>query len=188
MVREVLRSLGQDASWAGYDLVANQLAGSFLTPRAARFALWRAMGVQLELPVIIFSGCTMVGGAPLSIGRGTFVNRECYFERVGPISIGSETQIGMQAAFITSTHPFGDDGRFAMQPTGLPVVVGDRCWIGARATILPGVTVGDDVVVAAGAVVAKDCAPRGLYGGVPARRIRDIGPTDPQALADGSSA
>jgi maltose O-acetyltransferase len=52
------------------------------------------------------------------------------------------------------------------------VRIGDRCWIGARATILPGVSIGDGTVVAAGAVVTKDCEPGAVYGGVPARRLR----------------
>jgi maltose O-acetyltransferase len=52
------------------------------------------------------------------------------------------------------------------------VRIGDRCWIGARATILPGVSIGDGTVVAAGAVVTKDCEPDALYAGVPARRLR----------------
>ncbi|MGI2292887.1 acyltransferase [Paenibacillus sp. GXUN7292] len=55
-----------------------------------------------------------------------------------------------------------------------PVTIGKGCWIGARATILPGVTVGDGCVIAAGAVVTKDCEPDSLYAGVPAIKIKSI--------------
>ncbi len=173
MARTVVRSLRQDVSWGVHQLVINGIAGSYLTPRLARIALYRLMGVRVDTTAI-FDGCTLVGGAQITIGRDTFLNRACYLEAVGPISIGAATAVGMEVAFITSHHPIDKDGRFSVEATGLPITVGDRCWIGARATILPGVTIADDVVVAAGAVVAKDCATGGLYAGVPARRIRDL--------------
>ena len=59
----------------------------------------------------------------------------------------------------------------------LPVSIGDGVWIGAGATVLAGVSIGDGCVIAAGAVVATDCEPNGLYGGIPARRIRDLDDT-----------
>jgi len=58
---------------------------------------------------------------------------------------------------------------------GKPVAVGNGCWIGARVMVMPGVSVGDGCVVAAGAIVTKDCEPHGLYAGVPAQRVRDLG-------------
>ncbi|WP_308493924.1 acyltransferase [Microbacterium terrisoli] len=74
--------------------------------------------------------------------------------------------------FVTATHVVGDATRRAAAATSAPIVVGDGVWIGARAIILPGVSIGDGCVIAAGAVVARDCEPHGLYGGVPAMRIR----------------
>ena len=56
-------------------------------------------------------------------------------------------------------------------PRGRPVKIGDRAWIGARAMILPGVTIGDDVVIGAGSVVARDCLEPGVYVGSPARKV-----------------
>lgn len=172
--RAALRLLVEDVSWSLQHFVVNSVAGSFATPRPARMLLYRLMGLNVATAAI-FDRCIMVGSGPVSIGKGTFINRECYFEAVGPITIGTDTAVGMQVAFVTSTHPFDEAGRFSADPEGLPVVIGDRCWIGARAMILPGVTIGDDVVVAAGAVVTKDCAASGLYAGVPARRIRELG-------------
>lgn len=57
-----------------------------------------------------------------------------------------------------------------------PITVGKGCWIGANAIILPGVTIGDGCIIGAGAVVNKDCAPNGLYVGVPTKRVRDLEP------------
>lgn len=173
-VRSVVQTLKEDVVWGLHHLVMNTVAGSFATPRAARAAIYRLMGVRTQT-LSIFDGCTIVGSETLTIGPLTFINRECYFETVAPITIGAKTAIAMQVAFITSTHPFTELGHFNPVPTGLPITVGDRCWLGARAIILPGVTIGDDVVVAAGAIVTKDCASGGLYAGVPARRIRDLG-------------
>ncbi|RFU22455.1 acyltransferase [Geodermatophilus marinus] len=108
------------------------------------------------------------------IGARSYLNLECYIEAVAPVAIGADCAIGMQSMIITSDHR-GPDGSWRPEATGLPVSIGDRVWLGARVTVLPGVTIGDDVVVAAGAVVAADCRPGGVYAGVPARRVREIG-------------
>lgn len=167
--------VGEDVSWAAQHLWLNEIGGSPLTPRPLRLLVYRLGRVRTKT-LDIYSRCTIVGTGPLTIGKNSFVNGGCYFEAVGPISIGAETAIGMEAMFVTSSHPLDENGRFSTRAVPRPVVVGDGCWIGARALILPGVTIGDGVIVAAGAVVAKDCEPRGLYGGVPARRIKDLDP------------
>ncbi len=179
LLGKLARMVGEDVSWGLQDLWVNTLGGSALTPRPARMLIYRAAGIRTRT-LGIFNGCTIVGPGPLTIGENSFVNAGCYFEAVGPISIGAETAIGMQAMFVTSAHPIDEHGRLSTEAQPKPVVVGDGCWIGARAMVLPGVTIGDGVVVAAGAVVARDCAPRGLYAGVPARRIRDLGPAEPR--------
>jgi len=179
--------VGEDVGWALQHLWINQIGGSPLTPRPIRLLVYRLGRVRTKT-VDIYSRCTIVGTGPLSIGENSFVNAGCYFEAVGPISIGAETAIGMEAMFVTSGHPIDENGRVSTQAVPQPVVVGNGCWIGARAVILPGVTIGDGVIVAAGAVVARDCEPRGLYGGVPARRIKDLpaGPTAVPGVQTGS--
>jgi maltose O-acetyltransferase len=74
---------------------------------------------------------------------------------------------------LTATHNLVD-GRVDHRRASRNVEIGDRVWLGARAMVLPGVTVGDGCVVAAGAVVTRDCEPDGVYAGVPARRIRPV--------------
>ena len=171
--RRFVRFLAEDLSWGLRDLLVNGVGGFILTPRAVRYLLYRAAGLDIRTPGI-YPDCTFLGYGRVHIGKGSFINRECYFEAVDDISIGRDVAVAMQVLFVTSTHPFGTDGRFDPVARGRPIRVGDRCWLGARVTVLPGVTIGDDVVVAAGAVVTKDCAPRGLYAGVPAVRIRDL--------------
>ena len=91
-----------------------------------------------------------------------------------PVHIGDRCDVGPGVEFITGTHAVGGPPRRAGEGTARPIDVEDGCWIGARATILPGVEIGDGCVVAAGSVVTDDCEPDGLYGGIPARRIREL--------------
>ncbi len=73
---------------------------------------------------------------------------------------------------LTSTHEIDENGQAARMPVARPVHVGDRCWLGARVTVLPGVTIGEGTIVGAGAVVTEDCKPGAVYVGVPARQLR----------------
>jgi maltose O-acetyltransferase len=168
------RSLRDDAKAAPWRLWVNSLGGNPALPRVLRWAVYRTGGLDIRT-ANVYPGCTFVA-RHVSIGADTFVNRGCLFEGAGPLQIGRDCQIAMEAMFLTSTHPWLPEGGFARRPANLTTTVGDRCWVGARAIVLPGVTVGDDCVIAAGAVVAADCQPGGLYAGVPARRVRTISP------------
>ena len=150
----------------------NVLAASTFVPRPLRWAIYRWCGARVET-MNVFPGLALSGRArDLTIGAGTFVNVDCFIELVAPVHIGRDCQLGMQVMVATSHHESDEDGRISRTPVGRPVVIGDRVWIGARATILPGVTVADDVVIAAGAVVTRDAKAPGVYAGVPARLIR----------------
>jgi maltose O-acetyltransferase len=80
----------------------------------------------------------------------------------------------MGVMILTSEHALGPHERRGGEVVGTPVRVGDGCWIGARAVLLPGATVGDGCVIAAGADVRGDCEPDTLYAGVPARPVRRL--------------
>jgi acetyltransferase-like isoleucine patch superfamily enzyme len=108
----------------------------------------------------------------VSIGTGSYVNGGCWFEGTGKIEVGENCLFGPEVLILTSTHALGPDGEIARAPKSRPVTIGDGSWIGARAMVLPGVTIGAGAVIAAGAVVTEDCEPGGVYGGTPARRIR----------------
>jgi maltose O-acetyltransferase len=166
----LLISLRQDVLGGFRWLFVNWFAGSRLVPRVVRFALLRVAGVRLESPNLV-SGY-LIETRSLRIGRGTFVNWGCTFEGSGSITLGEGCHIGPEVMFVTSTHPWNENGHVERRADYLPVRIGDRCWLGARSMVLPGVAVEDDVVVAAGAVVTRDCEAGGLYAGVPAHRIR----------------
>lgn len=101
------------------------------------------------------------------VGINNYGNLAC-FER---ITIGRNAHIGPEVLIRDSdSHSTGEGGR----PPTQPVTIGDHVWIGLRAIILKGVTIGDGAVVAAGSIVTKDVAPHTLVGGNPARFIREV--------------
>lgn len=154
------------------DLSLNWIGGSYLLPRTVRYAIYRAWGLRLGTRNI--SSQCFVSGANLSIGRKCFVNYGCFFDATAPIEIGDGTHIGMQALICTSTHDLSGPEQRAGAVRGEPVRIGCGVWLGARVTVLPGVTIGDGCVIAAGSVVTGDCKPHGIYAGTPARFVREI--------------
>jgi acetyltransferase-like isoleucine patch superfamily enzyme len=159
------------------DLWTNGVVAWPVWPRALRLAGYRLWGMEVEARSIA-PGC-FFGSPRVRIGAGTRINRGCFFDGLGTIEIGRDCGIGLQVFLCTSTHPDGGPGRRRGRPVGRDIRIGDGCWIGARALVLPGVTIGAGCVIGAGSVVTSDCAPNGLYAGVPARRLRDL----PEALA-----
>ena len=114
------------------------------------------------------------GGVDISVGRNVFVNQNCTFYDLGGLAIGDEVMIGPNVSIITSGHPLEPSQRRAFV-VAKPIVIERNAWIAAGATIIGGVTVGENSVVAAGSVVTKDVPPNTLVGGNPARVIRSIG-------------
>lgn len=147
------------------------LASSILWPTFVRLALLRLGGVTI--------GRSCYGlergwyqSPHITIGDGTGVGSDCWFEGRGRIDIGANCMIGPGSAIITSTHPTGPGGEISRFSESLDVKIGDGSWLGARATVLPGVRVAPGSVVAAGAVIFRDTEPGGVYAGVPARKLR----------------
>lgn len=152
------------------DTVLSGIFASVLIPSRIRWRLYKAYGLSVERSNI--SPHVFIGSKRLSIGEGTFINRDCFFSTYAPITIGRDVSIAMRVVVSTSTHEIGPSSRRAGQLQNEPVGIGDGCWIGANVTILPGVTIGAGCIIAAGATVTADCEPNSLYGGVPARKIR----------------
>ena len=126
----------------------------------------RRLGVQL--------GCSFLNPRKVSLGNQNVINFGCLLDgRKYRIVTGDNVSIGPEATILTLGHdPQSPD--FADQ--GGDVVIGDRVWIGYRAIILPGVSIGEGAVVAAGAVVSKDVDPFTIVAGVPARKIGSRNP------------
>jgi maltose O-acetyltransferase len=147
------------------------LVTSPLLPLALRRALLRLGGVKLGAMVWGLKHCWLE--APrISIGTGSSISAGCWFEGNGRIEIGRDCLLGPEVLILTSIHALGSGGEIARKSEARDVRVGDGCWLGARVMIMPGLNIGAGVVLAAGAVVTKDCESGGLYAGVPARRLR----------------
>jgi maltose O-acetyltransferase len=117
-------------------------------------------------------------GTRVSIGAGTFVNYDCLMLDVAPITIGSACQLATRVQLLTATHPIDPEPRRIGWESAEPIVVGDNVWLGGGVIVCPGVTIGDDTVVGAGAVVTRDLPSGVVAAGVPARVIREIGDRD----------
>jgi maltose O-acetyltransferase len=117
-------------------------------------------------------------GTRVSIGARTFLNYDCVMLDVAAITIGSACQIATRVQFLTAAHPIDAEPRRIGWEFGEPIALGDNVWLGGGVVVCPGVTIGDDTVVGAGAVVTGDVPPGVVAAGVPARVIREIGDRD----------
>ena len=111
-------------------------------------------------------------GQNITIGKGVFINTSCHFQDQGGITIGDGTLIGHNVVLATLNHDMNPANRNETIPA--PIVIGKNVWIGANATITPGVTIGRGAVSAARRVVTRDVAANTVVGGVPARLIKTI--------------
>ena len=111
-------------------------------------------------------------GKFIQIGKNVFINHACTFLDMGGITIEDNVLIGPKVNLITENHPLDPTDRKAL--IAKPIIIKRNAWIGAAATILPGVTVGENSIVAAGAVVSKDVPDNVVVGGIPAKFIKTI--------------
>lgn len=136
------------------------------TLRRLFLAMWlqrlgQGSGVQLD--------CRFLNGRKVLLGQRNVINFGTLIDgRSYPVVVGDDVSIGPQATILTLGH---DPQSPQFADKGGPVTIGDRAWIGYGALVLPGVTIGQGAVVAAGAVVTKDVAPYTIVGGNPARPI-----------------
>ncbi len=112
-------------------------------------------------------------GINIRIGRDVFINQGCRLDDIGGITIGDGVMIGPGVRLISSGHPL-DPAERRSRITAAPIRIERGAWIGAGAHVLQGVTVGEDAVVGAGAVVTRDVPAATLVGGAPARPIKPV--------------
>lgn len=122
--------------------------------------------------VTVFTPLYINYGKHIAIGKNVFINFDCTFLALGGITIEDDVLIGPKVSLITESHPMHPEQRKGL--IGKPVHIKKNAWIGANATILPGVTIGENAVVAAGAVVVKDVPDNTIVGGIPAKFIKNV--------------
>ncbi|MEA5002163.1 MAG: sugar O-acetyltransferase [Christensenella sp.] len=111
-------------------------------------------------------------GKNIRVGKNVFINHACTFMDRGGITVGDGALIGPKVNLITINHVMSPSRRSST--VCKPVVIGKKAWLGVGATVLPGVTIGDNAVVSAGAVVTKNVPPNVVVAGVPARVIGTV--------------
>lgn len=131
-----------------------------------------AADVALDDGVVLLASGDALGDK-LRIGSGTYVNRYTIFDAHSHLHIGRDVMIGPHCYFTDADHGMEPDSSVKSQPMRhAPVDVEDEAWIGARATILPGVRIGRGAVIAAGAVVTRDVPAMAVVAGIPARILK----------------
>jgi acetyltransferase-like isoleucine patch superfamily enzyme len=139
---------------------------------SVRDILGEIIGAKIENSTTIFTPFYTNFGIFTSIGKNVFINHACSFLDMGGITLEDDVLIGPKVNLITENHPMDPTDRRALITK--PIVIKRNAWIGAGATILPGVTVGENSVVAAGSVVSKDVLANTVVGGIPAKVIKTI--------------
>jgi maltose O-acetyltransferase len=150
------------------------LAGSSLLPDRLRPTVLRRLGIAVGDGCLIFSGLRL-GDGTITLGERVFVNKDCYLDPgTSHIELGDHVVLAVGVVLTAASHAIGGPERRATGTFSAPIRVGRGSWLGARAVVLPGVTIAPGCVVGAGAVVTKDTEPNAVYAGVPARWLRDL--------------
>lgn len=113
-------------------------------------------------------------GRHIEVGENFYANMDCIFLDVNKITLGDYVMLGPRVSLYTAGHPIDPLVRASELEYGLPITIGDYVWIGGNSVVLPGVNIGNNVIVGAGSVVTKDIPDNWIVGGNPAKKIREI--------------
>ena len=141
-------------------------------PDEIRNYLSQITRMEIDESVVVFTPLHINYGKHTKIGKNVFINFDCVFLDLGGITIEDDVFIAPKVSILSEGHPTSLEDRHSLVPKAIHIK--KNAWIGAGATILPGVTIGENAVVAAGAVVSSDVAPNTIVGGVPAKFIKNI--------------
>lgn len=135
--------------------------------------IWKKItGNELETNTTISLPFQINIGTSTVIGKNVFINSDCTFLDLGGITIEDDVLIAPKVSLLTEGHPVEPEQRKAL--FAKPILIKRNVWIGAGAIILPGVTIGENSIVAAGAVVSKDVPDNVVVGGIPSRILKNI--------------
>lgn len=129
-------------------------------------------GDEVDESLSLFVPFTADFGKNIKIGKNVFINSGCRFQDQGGITIGNGSLIGHNVVLATINHDYNPKNRGTMHLQ--PIVLERNSWIGSNATILPGITIGENSVVAAGSVVTKDVPANTIVAGNPAKFMSNL--------------
>lgn len=150
--------------------ITAQINSGYHEPEELRALFSQLIGAPVDESFGLFPPFYADCGKNIHIGKQVFINMGCKFQDQGGIYIGDGALIGHNVVLATLNHAKSPKDRGTMIPA--PIHIGKHVWIGSNSTILPGVTIGDGAIVAAGAVVSKDVPENAIVGGVPATILR----------------
>lgn len=152
--------------------ITAELNNAYHTPEEIVDIFSKLTGKTVDKSFRVFPPFYTDFGKNITFGKRVFMNAGCKMQDQGGIAIGDDVLIGHNAVLATLNHGLAPQARKDM--IAAPIAIGNNVWLGANTTILPGVTIGDNAIVAAGAVVTRDVPPGAVVGGVPARVLRTV--------------
>ncbi len=141
-------------------------------PSEIRHFLSQITECEIDESVSVFTPLYINYGKNTKIGKNVFINFDCTFLDLGGITIEDNVMLAPKVCLLSEVHPISAKDRQTLR-TG-KIHIKKNAWIGANATIMQGVTIGENSVVAAGAVVSKDVPDNTIVGGIPAKIIKKI--------------
>ena len=152
--------------------ITSELNAAYHSAEQIRECMSRLTGKPIDASFTLFPPFHTDFGKNITIGKNVFINACCCFQDQGGITIGDGALIGHRVVLASINHGLPPDERHGNYPA--PIVIGKNVWIGSGAIVLPGTTIGENAVVAAGAVVTKDVEPYTVVAGVPAKVVKEI--------------
>ena len=152
--------------------ITHKINNEFHTPDEIQELFAKLTNSELNETLSVIPPFNTDFGKNIHIGQRVFINSGCKMQDQGGIYIGDDVLIGHNACLLTLNHEMDPENRADMHPK--PIHIEDKVWLGSNVTVLPGVTIGEGAIVAAGAVVTKDVESNTIVGGVPAKIIKRI--------------
>lgn len=151
-----------------------EINNHYHTPKEIQTLMSQLIGREIPQGFKLFPPFHTDFGKNIEIGEDVFINSSCHFQDQGGIRIGKGSLIGHNVVLATVNHAL--EPSLNRKNTYDSIIIGEHVWIGSNVTVLPGVTIGDWAVIAAGAVVTKDVPAYTVVGGIPAKVIKRIDP------------
>lgn len=161
----------REASYATIKLLVQM--NNSADPEEIRSLLGQITGTEIDESTMLFPPLYINYGKDIKIGKNVFINFDCTLLGLGGITIEDNVLIAPKVSLLSEGHPASPENRHSLIVGRIHIK--KNVWIGANVTILPGVTVGENAIIAAGAVVSTDVRDNSVVGGIPAKVIKMIG-------------